>query len=89
MFVLELDVWIELNSGKLVVLLALAIDPSNLLVLAKKGSALPGLENYTGAINYYDKALAINPNDILTLLLLFCYFCIENYICYVLVLATA
>ncbi|MGC1928823.1 MAG: tetratricopeptide repeat protein [Candidatus Nitrosopolaris sp.] len=27
-----------------------------------KGLALENLRNYTGAVKYYDKALAINPN---------------------------
>ncbi|MFZ0513199.1 MAG: tetratricopeptide repeat protein [Candidatus Nitrosopolaris sp.] len=32
--------------------------------LYNKGLALYKLENYTGAIKYYDKALAINPKDV-------------------------
>jgi tetratricopeptide (TPR) repeat protein len=35
--------------------------------LYHKGNALYALENYTGAVLYYDKALAIQPNDTYTL----------------------
>jgi tetratricopeptide (TPR) repeat protein len=31
--------------------------------LFNKGLTLDNLGNYTGALQYYDKALAINPND--------------------------
>ena len=33
-------------------------------VLIEKGVALDNLGNYTGAIQYYDKALAIDPKDV-------------------------
>ena len=36
--------------------------------LNNKGLALDNLRNYTGAIKYYDKLLAIDPNDESTLL---------------------
>ena len=35
--------------------------------LYNKGVTLFNSGNYTGAIKYYDKALAVNPNDINTL----------------------
>jgi tetratricopeptide (TPR) repeat protein len=34
------------------------------ILLNKKGGDLVKLGNFTGAIKYYDKALAINPNDL-------------------------
>ena len=34
------------------------------IALYNKGLALLNLDNYTGAIKYYDKALAINPKDV-------------------------
>jgi tetratricopeptide (TPR) repeat protein len=37
-----------------------SIDVSNFI---SKGSNLPWLGNYTGAIKYYDKALAIDPTN--------------------------
>jgi tetratricopeptide (TPR) repeat protein len=36
-------------------------------VLSNKGVSLFELEKYSEAIEYYDKALAIDPNDIKTL----------------------
>jgi len=42
----------------------LAIDPhAPVGLLTDKGVALVGLRNYTGAIQYYDKALAIDPKN--------------------------
>jgi lipoprotein NlpI len=41
-----------------------AIDPKNVDVLTDKGIALNNIGNYTGAITYYDKALAIDPKYI-------------------------
>src|SRR5215467_1138433 len=37
---------------------------NNVTISVKKGEALYDLGNYTGAILYYDKALAINPHNI-------------------------
>jgi tetratricopeptide (TPR) repeat protein len=46
----------------------LAIDPKNVhsfdLLLYNIGVALDNLENYTGAVEYYDKALAIDPKNV-------------------------
>jgi uncharacterized membrane protein (UPF0127 family) len=42
---------------------SLAIDPHYVNALTGKGTALGSLGNLTGAILYYDKALAIQPND--------------------------
>ena len=42
----------------------MAVDSYNTIVLVYKGFALDELGNHTGAINYYDQALAVNPNDI-------------------------
>jgi tetratricopeptide (TPR) repeat protein len=41
-----------------------AIDPKNVDVLTDKGIALNNIGNYTGAITYYDKALAIDPKNV-------------------------
>jgi len=41
----------------------LAIDPDDIHALTGKGISLYYLGNYTGAISYYDKVLAIKPND--------------------------
>ena len=38
-----------------------------LIALNNKGLALDGLGNHTGAIEYYDKALAIDPKNVLAL----------------------
>ena len=40
------------------------IVSGNDTTLYNKGLALFKLDNYTGAIEYYDKALAINPKDV-------------------------
>jgi tetratricopeptide (TPR) repeat protein len=40
------------------------MDPYDVPALTDKGLALDDLGNYTGAIEYYDKALAINPKDV-------------------------
>jgi len=40
------------------------VDSGNGKTLYNKGLALFKLDNYTGAIEYYDKALAINPKDV-------------------------
>ena len=40
-----------------------AIDPHYINALISKALTLVRLGNYTGAINYIDKALAIQPND--------------------------
>ena len=40
---------------------ALAIDPNYKEALNNKGNALSSQGNYTQAITYYDKALAIDP----------------------------
>ena len=45
----------------------MAIDPAYTDALYNKGVALDSLGNYTGAIEYYDKALAIDPADTLAL----------------------
>jgi len=37
--------------------------PKNIAALTGEGRALDELGNYTGAIEYYDKALAINSKD--------------------------
>jgi len=42
---------------------ALSLDPNNILALNNKGLALGRLGIYTGAIKYYDKALAIGQQD--------------------------
>jgi tetratricopeptide (TPR) repeat protein len=42
---------------------ALAIDPNNADALSSKDMALDNLGNYTGAIEYYDKAPATDPKD--------------------------
>jgi tetratricopeptide (TPR) repeat protein len=42
----------------------LAQNATNFYDLYKKGLYLDDAGNYTGAISYYDKALAINPNYI-------------------------
>ncbi|MGB8934325.1 MAG: tetratricopeptide repeat protein [Candidatus Nitrosopolaris sp.] len=41
----------------------LAIDPYYINALTSKAVTLGSLGNYTGAIEYYDKALTIQPND--------------------------
>ena len=41
----------------------MAINPHDVDALNNKGLALDDLGNYTGAVKYYDKALAIDPND--------------------------
>jgi tetratricopeptide (TPR) repeat protein len=41
----------------------LAIDPSDSVALYNKGVALSSLGNHTQATAYFDKTLAINPND--------------------------
>jgi len=38
------------------------MDPKNSIALNNIGWALIKLGNYTGAITYFDKALAIDPN---------------------------
>ena len=45
-------------------MIALAVNPKDTKVLI---TGVDSLGNYTGAIKYYDKALAVNPNDINTL----------------------
>ena len=40
------------------------LNPS---LLVEEGIAVGSLGNYTGAISYYDKALALEPNDMYTL----------------------
>jgi tetratricopeptide (TPR) repeat protein len=40
----------------------LAINPKYANALASKGSSLTNQGNYTGSIQYLDKALAIDPN---------------------------
>jgi tetratricopeptide (TPR) repeat protein len=40
------------------------MDPHNVYALYNKGLALDNLGNHTGAIEYYDKALAIDPHDV-------------------------
>jgi tetratricopeptide (TPR) repeat protein len=42
---------------------ALAINPKYLLSLIEKGDFLDSIGNYRLAISYYDKALAIDPNN--------------------------
>jgi tetratricopeptide (TPR) repeat protein len=37
------------------------------IALTNKGWAFDGLGNYTGAIEYYDKVLAIDPHNVGTL----------------------
>jgi lipoprotein NlpI len=46
---------------------ALAIDPHDVDALNHKGVALNSLGNYTGAIEYFDKTLAIDPKHIAAL----------------------
>ena len=41
---------------------ALAISQDNAQVLDNKGFALYALGNFSGALYYYDRALAIEPN---------------------------
>jgi tetratricopeptide (TPR) repeat protein len=43
--------------------IALAIDPKLEIALYNKGDTLKSLGNYTGAITYLNRSLAINPND--------------------------
>jgi tetratricopeptide (TPR) repeat protein len=45
----------------------LAIDPHDIKALGHKGAALDNLGNYTGAMEYYDKALAGNPKYVFAL----------------------
>ena len=40
---------------------------TNVTTLINKGNALSRLGNYTQAIQYYDKALAIDPNNAIAL----------------------
>ncbi|MGC2574341.1 MAG: tetratricopeptide repeat protein, partial [Candidatus Nitrosopolaris sp.] len=40
-----------------------AIDPHDIDALNNKGAALNSLGNYTGALEFYNKALTIDPND--------------------------
>jgi tetratricopeptide (TPR) repeat protein len=42
----------------------LEIDPTFLYSIIGKGISLANQGNDTGAITYYDRALAINPNDV-------------------------
>jgi tetratricopeptide (TPR) repeat protein len=42
----------------------LAINPHNVIALNNKGFAPDKLGNHTGAIEYYDKALAIDPHSV-------------------------
>jgi lipoprotein NlpI len=42
---------------------ALAIDPNDVDALNNKGVALNNLGNYTGAIEFYNKTLAIDPKN--------------------------
>ena len=41
----------------------MAIDPNYKVALNNKGSALLNQDDYDQAITYFDKALAIDPND--------------------------
>jgi tetratricopeptide (TPR) repeat protein len=41
----------------------LALDPHNVKALTYKDSALDNLGNYTGAVQYFDKALAVDPHN--------------------------
>jgi tetratricopeptide (TPR) repeat protein len=40
----------------------LTIDPTNVDILSIQGRAFNRLQNYSEAIKYFDKALAIDPN---------------------------
>src|SRR6476619_2638459 len=44
------------------------VDSENLAPLTNKGRALYELGNHTGAIDYFDKVLAIKPNDVESLI---------------------
>ena len=39
------------------------MDPNNTHILNSKGTALNSLGNYTQALQFFNKALAMNPND--------------------------
>jgi Flp pilus assembly protein TadD len=41
----------------------LNIDPNHIAALDGKGAALDDLGNYTGAIEYFDRAFSIDPHD--------------------------
>ncbi len=43
------------------------MDPRDKFALTNKGAALDGLGNHAEAIQYYDKALAIDPHFVLAL----------------------
>ena len=47
----------------------MAINPKHVAALDGKGLVLDALGNYTGALAYFDKALAIDPNNKHTLFL--------------------
>ncbi|MGB6593185.1 MAG: tetratricopeptide repeat protein, partial [Candidatus Nitrosopolaris sp.] len=46
---------------------AVAAAAANATVLTNKGIALLGLGKYNQSIAYFDKALTINPNDVMAL----------------------
>ena len=41
----------------------LSIDPTNEYALYSKGNVLRDMGNNTGAMEYYDSALAVNPTN--------------------------
>jgi Flp pilus assembly protein TadD len=45
----------------------LAVDPTDVKMLTNKGNALDNLGKHQEAIQYYDKALDLEPNDVIAL----------------------
>jgi tetratricopeptide (TPR) repeat protein len=53
----------QINDEKLSAERALTVDPNHIEALYNKGFGLQRLERYEEAIGYWDKVLAIDPNN--------------------------